>query len=272
MNPADFRYFDIHSHLNFPQFDADREAVIAEMAKEKIGTITVGTNLKTSEEAAALAETCPHLFASVGIHPLEADTAESGKKFDFERLASLLKNERVVAVGECGLDYSRLAVDPKTASNQKHLQTELFERQIDLAVEFDKPLIIHCRDAYPDALAILTAKKQRYGERLRGDFHFFTSPIDIARQCLGLGFYISFTGPITFTADYDGIVEYVPLEKMMAETDSPYAAPAPYRGKRNSPLYITEITAKIAAVRGQSVDTISKILCNNVFELFFRKS
>ncbi len=260
MKPEDIRYFDIHSHLNFPQFDADREAIIAEMATERIATITVGTQIATSSQAIDLAKKHAHLFAAVGVHPLDVERS-------LEELALLINHEKVVAVGECGLDYSR-----SPAADERETQRRVFVEQIELAVAADKPLIIHCRDAYLDALAILAAKKKEVGDRLRGDFHFFTSPVEIAKKCLDLGFYISFTGPITFTHQYEDIVAYVPLEKMMVETDAPYAAPFSHRGKRNSPLFVGEIAAAVAAVKNQDIDSVAKTLVQNTFTLFFRKN
>ncbi len=260
MKPDDIRYFDVHSHLNFPQFEADREAIITEMAAEKIATITVGTGLATSREAVVLAERHEHLFAAVGIHPLEA-------KHWAEELTGLAGHERVVAIGECGLDYSRTL----TKDDQK-LQRNIFEQHIDLASALDKPLIIHCRDAYDDALDILRTKQQEVGERMRGDFHFFTSPVDTAKKCLDIGFNLSFTGPITFTSQYDEVVRYVPLERMMIETDAPYAAPRSHRGQRNSPLYVGEVAAKISALKGVDLDIVEKTLVKNAFELFLRKN
>ncbi len=264
MKPENIRHFDVHSHLNFPQFEADREAVIAEMVAKNIATITVGTGLETSRQAVWLAEKYENLWAAVGFHPLDAGAVTEG---DFAELKKIIGKEKVVAIGECGLDYSR----PLT-EDEKKKQKEGFLRQVELAVAADKPLIIHCRDAYEDVLGLLAEKKKEYGERLRGDFHFFTSPVDVAKKCLELGFYVSFTGPITFTKQYDEVVAFVPLEKIMIETDAPYAAPARERGRRNSPLYVGEMAEKIALIKKVALDVVEKTLVNNAFELFFKKN
>lgn len=258
-------YFDIHSHLNFKDYDTDRDQVIAALKDNNIWTITVGTDLKSSEEAIHLADKHEHLFASIGLHP--ADNSE--ETFDAEVYKKLLIHPKVVAVGECGLDYARL---PEDAEAEKQRQKKEFEKQIECAIQYDKPLMIHCRDAYPDAIALLESKKKEYGEKLRGNFHFFTSPIDIARQCLELDFTVSFTGPITFVSAYEEVVAYVPLEKMMAETDAPFASPLPYRGKRNNPLYVQEIVKKIATIKGQELDGVRTQLVQNSLYLFLKKN
>jgi TatD DNase family protein len=269
-----FDLFDIHSHLNFKDFDADREEVIAQITKRRIGTITVGTDLKSSKEAADLARRHDNLFASIGLHPAD----NRGETFSEAEFAALVKDPKVVAIGECGLDYTFARSGPKKETPahineavEKKRQKAEFEKQIEFAVENDKPLMIHCRDAYSDVIAILQSKKKEFGDKLRGNFHFFTSPIEIARQCLELGFTVSFTGPITFVAEYADIVKYVPLPKMMAETDAPFAAPVPYRGKRNNPLYVEEIVKKIAAIKGLNLDRVKKQLANNVFDIFLKK-
>jgi len=255
-------YFDIHSHLNFDKYDADRDAVIEHMRQEKCSTTTIGTGLKTSEEAIALADKYEHLFATIGLHP--TDTQEGFVKEDFEKL---ITHSKVVAVGECGLDYARIS-EAKDSELEKKIQKDIFEQHIELAVAYNKPLMIHCRDAYPDALEILKSKQKVHGENVRGNFHFFTSPVDIAKQCLDIGFTVSFTGVITFVKEYAEIVEYVPLEHMMSETDAPFAAPVPHRGKRNEPLYVKEVVKKIAEIKNKDLEEVKKILVENALNFF----
>lgn len=262
-----YEYFDIHSHLNFPDYN-DREEVIAEMKRQNIGTITVGTNFESSEQAVDLAKQHDNLFASIGLHPID----DPSSFFDEKKFSDVVKNPKVVAIGECGLDYSRLPVGSNEIEKEKKRQKNEFEKQIEFSVRYGKPLMIHCRDAYPDALEVLASKKREYGDKVRGNFHFFTSPIEIARQCLEIGFTVSFTGPVTFVKEYAEIVKYVPLEKMMCETDAPFAAPVPYRGKRNSPLYVIEIIKKVADIKGLSIDKVKKQLMSNVFELFLMEA
>lgn len=274
-------YFDIHSHLNFSQYDADREEVIRKMKEEKVWTITVGVDLETSKEAVALAEKHEGIFSSIGIHPIEESSEVRAlrdakeERFDEAEFAKLVSSPKVVAIGECGLDYSRLASSELESAKSKDGQKKLFEQQIDFAVKYDKPLMIHCRsslrtsnDGYEDALEILKSKQKIHGEKVRGNFHFFTSPIEVAKRCLEIGFTVSFTGPITFVSDYEDIVRYVPLNMMMAETDAPFAAPAPFRGRRNSPLYVKEIVKKIAEIKGEDFEKVKRALVDNTFRMF----
>lgn len=243
-------YYDIHSHLNFSDFDEDRTHVIARMEREGVGTITVGTDMQASREAVALAKKHPHLFASVGIHPTHDEA------FDAEALEELAKSEKVVALGECGLDYFRIADDDVAT---KERQRVLFEVHIALAKKLNLPLMIHGRpsaktmDAYEDIVAILTAHAG-----VRGNAHFFVGSTDIARKFLDIGFTMSFDGPVTFTQEYDEVIRFIPEDMLMAETDAPFAAPVPYRGKRNEPLYVREITKRLALVRGVDEDMLRR--------------
>ncbi|MDQ3014431.1 MAG: TatD family hydrolase [bacterium] len=260
-----YNYFDIHSHLNFDKYDEDREQVIKQLQDENIATITVGTGLETSQEAVGLADKYENLFATIGVHPADEPTESSFNELEFEKLVS---NKKVVAIGECGLDYTRL----ENPEQEKARQKNLFEQQIEFAVKYNKSLMIHCRDAYEDCISILKSKQQQYGERVRGNFHFFTSPVEVAKQCLNIGFTVSFTGPITFVPEYSEIVKYVPLERIMTETDAPFASPVPHRGKRNNPLYVKEIVAKIAEIKGLDLEMVKKQLILTTFETFFKEN
>jgi len=257
------KYIDIHSHINFPQFNADRDRVLERMEHDGCGTITVGTTVATSQEAIALADKYPFLFATVGVHPTEV-ISERGNDLEAE-LRELASHPRVVAIGECGLDYARLKAD---TVGEKKRQQDLFALHLELAIDIGKPLMIHCRKAYPDVLAILSSKKREYGEKLRGDFHFFTESVEVARPCLDLGFMLSFTGPITYGNDYADTIRFVPLDKMMVETDAPFAAPLPHRGKRNEPSYVHYVVERIAELRGDSADHVRSTLLNNSLAFF----
>ncbi len=254
------KFFDIHSHIQFPPYDADREEVIARMKKEEVGTIVVGTEKDSSEKALTLAVAHEDVFASVGLHP--NDTAR--ENFDESFYRELLSHKKVVAVGECGLDFFRTE---GTEENKKR-QKEILERHIALAVEFDKPLMIHCRDAYDDLITILSQKKKEHGDRLRGNIHFFAGNLPTAQRFLALGFTLSFTGVITFTHDYDEVVKNVPLEMIMTETDCPYVTPVPYRGKRNEPAYVVEVVKKISEIRGESFGKVRDQIRENVERVF----
>lgn len=250
-------FFDIHSHLNFPDFKKDQEEVIKRMLDNNIRTITVGTDKKTSEECVALSEKYDGIFSAVGLHP----TDRENENFDTDYYRKLAENPNVVAIGECGLDYFRI-------KNQEARirQIEIFKKQIELAVGLDKPLIIHCRDAHNEVLEILTLYK---GDKLRGNIHFFSGNFEEAQKYISLGFSISFTGVITFAREYDEIIKKIPLEKIMIETDAPFVAPAPYRGKRNEPFYVIEVAKKIAEIKEISLEETAKITTENALKMFF---
>ncbi len=256
-----FKYFDIHSHLNFSEFDDDREEIIDELQKAQIATTTIGTDIETSQSAVFLADKYSHLFATIGIHP--GDRRDVG--WDEEVFLELVKNPKTVAIGECGLDYFSKNIISK---DEEVRQKKLFERHIQFAIDHDKPLMIHCRDAYKDVLEILSSYHSRYGDALRGNMHFFAGDVDIARQCLDVGFSLSFTGVITFTRDYDEVIKFIPSENIMAETDAPYVTPIPHRGKRNSPLYISEIVNQIALIRDEDTQEMEKTLLSNALSFF----
>ncbi|MEX0934805.1 MAG: TatD family hydrolase [Candidatus Paceibacterota bacterium] len=250
-----FKHFDIHSHLNFSQFDDEREDIIEQMRGEGIGTICVGTGLQTSKESIALAQEHEHIFATVGVHPTDWEEG-----FD-ENIFTPLLGERVVGVGECGLDYYR-------DDSHKKEQKELFEAQIAFAQQHSLPLMLHGRpkagsmDAYEDMLEILE------GNEVRGHVHFFAGNIDIAKQFVDRGFTIGFDGPITFTQEYDEVIRYIPLDMLCVETDAPFAAPEPYRGRRNSPLYVKHVLERVAEVRSESYEEIREATVENALRVF----
>ncbi len=201
------------------------------------------------------------MFASIGLHPIYVGREE----FKESIFIDLLQNPKVVAIGECGLDFYHLSGDVELL---KEKQKEVFEKQIELAIKFDKPLMIHCRDAYPDVLKILNEYKKIAGDKLRGNIHFFAGTKDEARQFLELGFTLSFTGVITFAPQYRELVEFVPIDKIHAETDCPYVAPVPNRGKRNEPVFVIETVKKIAEMKGVSEEVLAKQLLLNAKKLF----
>ncbi len=255
-------YFDIHSHLYFPDFDKDREEEIKKITEAKIGTITIGTDLESSKKAVELAEKHKNLFASVGQHP-----GDLNKDSVFEqKLEKLAQHKKVVAIGECGLDYFRMSPDDL---NLKMIQKTIFEYQIDLAISTEKPLMLHIRsskgtqDAYLDALTILEHHFKTSGGKLKGNAHFFAGDLEILKRFLAMGFMVSFTGVVTFSRDYDDLIRTVPLNMLMAETDAPFVSPVPHRGKRNSPLYVTEVVKKLSEIRGEPFLELKTALCSN---------
>ncbi|MBI2099959.1 MAG: TatD family hydrolase [Candidatus Vogelbacteria bacterium] len=223
---------DIHAHLNFPDYDKDREEVIKRTVEAGCGVINVGTDLKTSEEVVALT-IHPNFWATVGVHPClagrQAHEAETMTEEKWRKLGELVKHERVVAIGECGLDYFGLQHPMLQETPSVKMQRAVFERQIILAIEVGKPLMLHIRNSYDDVLAIL-----KNFPNARGNAHFFAGTIEQAKQFLNLGFTLSFTGVITFppktsdvgppeadlTSDVSELIKFVPLDRLMAETDA----------------------------------------------------
>lgn len=253
------KYIDIHTHLDFKDFDTDREQIIVDMLSKEIGAFNIGTTLQTSQNAIALAEQYSNLWAIVGIHPIYADECPIE---DLEKIESLISHPKCIAIGECGLDFFRKADNMES----KKIQLEFFEKQIALALKYNKPLMIHCREAYPETLDVLESYKKSHPD-LKAHFHFFTESIDIARRVLDSGFTVSFTGPITF-ADYDELVQFIPLDSLMIETDSPYASPKSMRGKRNDPRNVIEIGEKIAQIKNLPAEQVFTQIRENTKRIF----
>ncbi len=274
------KYIDIHSHAQFVAFDTDREEVIKRTLEHKTWMINVGTQADTSKNAVSLANSVSEgVFATVGLHPIHTaksyhdkqELGEGGEEFtsrgeifDYDFYKNLGQDKKVVAVGECGLDYYRL--DEETKEKQK----KVFESQITLANDLNKPLMLHVRQAYNDAYDMI-----KNLAKVKGDVHFFAGDIEVAKKFLNLGFTLSFTGAITFPptnkpgyADYASVIRYTPVDMILTETDCPYVAPVPYRGKRNEPLYVEMVVRKIAEIKGETVDKIAPILVNNAFRVF----
>jgi len=252
----EIKYIDIHSHLNLPPLSENKDAILAKMRERGVATITVGTGLETSREAIKIAEENPGMcFAVVGIHPTDSD-----EEFDEKIVYELAKNKHVVAIGETGLDYFR---DQTDATKQK--QTELFKKHIELAKKINKPLMLHVRaskgtdDAYYDALEIF--KDVSY--QGKANFHFFTGTKKCMEKIIESGFTISVDGPITFSHDYDEMIRACPLEKIMIETDAPFAAPAPFRGKPCEPWMVTLVAKKIAELKNLDLEHVRVQLLEN---------
>lgn len=247
------KYVDIHAHLNFPEYDGDRAEVIKRTADAGVGVINIGTDKKTSAEVVKLAEENENMWAAVGAHPHDVET-----EFDYEFYKNLALHPRVVAIGECGLDYFRV-----TDEAVKLKQQELFKQQIKLAKEVGKTLMLHIRDSYDEVLKMLEQEKAG-----RAHAHFFAGNWGTAQKFLARGDSLSFTGVITFTHDYDEVVKNTPLDHLMAETDAPYVAPVPYRGGRNEPAYVIEVYKKIAELKGLPEEEVREALLGNVKRIF----
>lgn len=245
------KLFDAHCHIYLSQFDADRAEVLAHMKDLDMGAIVVGTDYEESVQALELAKQHDFLWASVGLHPND----NVDEVFDVAKYEELARDPKVVAVGECGLDYYHT-----DGAGQK----ERFLQQIELAEKVQKPLIIHCRDAHDDLLAMFATKMPSVPVII----HFFTGSGELAQKYLALGCYLSFPGPITYTDMYDESVRLTPLDKLLIETDSPFAAPVPNRGKRNEPAYVLEVVKKIAVIKGISEEEVASAAVTNATQIF----
>lgn len=282
------KYIDIHSHVNFKAFDEDRDEVIKRALENDNWVINVGTQVDTSRKAVEMANQYPEgVYAIIGLHPIhtgasyhdEKELGEGGKEFtsrgevfDKESYRELLKDPKVVAIGECGLDYYRM--NEESIEKQKRA----FVEQIELANEFNKPLMLHIRNnqkqelitgkegepnAYLDALKLL----KEYAT-VKGDVHFFAGSPEEAKAFTDFGFTLSFTGVITFTKDYDEVIRNTPLEMIMSETDSPYVTPVPYRGKRNEPIYVKEVVKRIAEIKNLPEGEVAAAIIANAKRVF----
>ncbi len=257
------KIIDTHSHFNLHQFEHDLPESISRMAEAEVGTITIGIDLPTSDHAMRLAQEHSSIWACVGQHPTEWD-----KDFDEIEFRKLLSEKKIVAVGECGLDYYR-EKDRGAVVEQK----ELFLKQIRLAHEFNLPLMLHIRpeqdtmNAYEESLDILEEYKNTWPD-LRGTAHFFVGTKEVVKRFLELGFHISFSGVITFVKEYEELVKFVPIERILPETDAPFATPEPYRGTRNQPEYVIEVVKKIAEVKGLDFEGTQSQLLENTKRLF----
>lgn len=248
------KYFDIHSHLNLPGYEADFDEVIVRLKETGTHTIVVGVDYESSRKAVELAEKHEEIYACVGQHPVD----RADEQFDAKKYEALVAHPKVVAVGECGLDFFH-------ASKAEDLerQKKLFVEQIEFAIKHKKPLMIHARNAYAEILDIL----EGYRGLARGNVHFFAGTLEEAQGFFDLGFSVSFTGVITFASQYDEVIKKAPLEKIMAETDAPFVAPAPHRGKRNEPSYVREVYRRVAEIRGEDAELVRETLVNNALRM-----
>lgn len=262
------KLFDTHSHLHSDFFKDDVEDILSKMKEESVWTISVGVSLDDSKKAVKMSEN-DNIYSSVGIHPTEK---EIFKPEEFQKLIN--NNKKIVAVGECGLDYHWPKKDLEVGKiNKEEFEEEiqrqkiLFERQINFALKNKLPLMLHIRsfknsNAHWDAFEILDRKQLESEEDVRANFHFFTESPEIVDEVIKRNFMISLPGVITF-AKLDETVRKIPLENLMSETDSPFAAPKPYRGKTNTPIYVEEVVKKIAEVKEKSFDEVNEILIEN---------
>ncbi len=249
---------DSHCHLDFPELAADIPKLLKTMQDNHVGwALCAGVTLERFPAMLAIVKEHNNLFAAVGVHP---DTEEDAREADLDTLLKLADDPKVVAIGETGLDYYRLQGDLEW-------QRERFRTHIRASRICRKPLIIHTRSAAADTLRVL---KEEGAETVGGVFHCFTEDAEVARQALDLGFHISFSGIVTFknALDLKAVAKTVPLDRLLVETDSPYLAPVPYRGKTNQPAYVYHVAEEIARLREMPLDSVMTATTNNFFKLF----
>ncbi len=266
------KYFDAHTHTNFIAYKDDRDLVMARAREAGAGMNIVGTQIDTSRAAVELARQHDHAWASIGLHPVHTarsyhDTKELGEGgeeftsrgeiFDAAAYEALGQDPKVIAIGECGLDYYRVE------ESTKDVQSKAFIEQIELANRLQKPLMLHIRNAYDDALEILKTHA-----KVKGDVHFFAGDWGVAKKFLDYGFTLSFTGVLTFTHDYDEVVKNAPLDMLITETDAPYITPVPHRGKRNEPAHVVLVAERIAEIRGEDREVVREQLLENAKRVF----
>lgn len=250
-------YFDSHAHYDDAKFDDDRDTVLSAFPSAGIGrVVNPGCTVASSEKAVEMAKRYSFLYAAVGIHPEECHgTGEA----DFSAIEALLSEEKVVAVGEIGLDYYWDENPPRD------VQRDVFARQLSIAEQHNLPVIVHDRDAHGDCIDIVRAFPN-----VRGVFHCYSGSVEDAKILLDRGWYLGFGGAVTFknAKKAPEVVAYLPSERLLLETDSPYLAPVPYRGKRNDSRYLMFIAERIAQIRSTSADEIAKLTWNNASTLF----
>lgn len=251
-------FIDSHAHLDMEQFDSDRAGVIQRALSAHVRhVVTVGIDVTTSLKAISLAQTYPPVFAAVGIHPHNADACDTK---DLKRIESICTGEKVVAIGEIGLDFYR-----NFSSNYN--QKERFTKQLDLALRCDLPVVVHAREAYEEVLEALSSFKEG---SLTGVIHCFSGTLDLAEAFIQMGYFISIAGTVTFsnTSPVHEVVAGIPLNKMLLETDAPFLSPVPYRGRRNEPSRVIHTAQKVADIRGISLEEVAAQTSENTRRLF----
>ncbi len=245
------RMFDTHSHYTDESFDADRHEVLSQVHDSGVELVlNAASDGESSLQAVALAEKYPFVYAAVGWHPHEANSFKEGSE---EQLRQWSQNPKVRAIGEIGLDYYYDLSDRET-------QKKVFARQLELALELNLPVVIHDRDAHGDCMEIIS----KY-PRLRGEFHCYSGSAEMAKELIGRGWYLGFTGAITFKNARKALetIEICPMDRILMETDCPYLTPVPFRGKRNDSRYLPYVAEKIAEIKGISPERVGEICLEN---------
>jgi TatD DNase family protein len=260
---------DTHCHLNFKDFDSDRDEIIKKCQENNIGIINIGVNYSASKEVIAIAEKHNEgVYATIAVHPHDVNDPRDKTGFDYNKFLELAKHPKVVAIGECGLDYEFCENDLEAQKKQQ----EIFIQHLKLAQEINKPIIIHSRRLFPEILSIIRNSKFEIQNSGPGVLHCYMGRWTYAEEYLKLGFYLSFTGLITYARDYDKVIKNCPLDRILIETDSPYMTPEPLRQKnmfvRNEPQNVKYIAEKIAEIKGISFSQVAKQTTKNAQKLF----
>jgi len=261
------KIIDAHTHVQFEQYDQDREEVIARSLEKGIGMINVGADLKSSKEAISLAHQYQNLWATVGLHPHEVQNNTHAQIDEsLKELENLIQDDKVVAVGECGLDFY-FQNQNQPSQDQIKRQKDLFVAQIQLAYNFKKPLVIHCRQAFEEVFEIIEANKNWLLDRA-GIFHFFTGQEKEAKKALDLGFSFTFGGLITYNHQFDEVIKFIPKENILVETDAPFVSPVPHRKERNEPSFVVFTVKRLAEIKGFLFEDMSQITLENTVRVF----
>ena len=255
-------FIDSHCHLDFPEFQARLPEVLANMKSANVShALCVSVDIPDFPNVLKLAQDHAHLYASVGVHPDYEDTPEPSLEFLVDTAS---KHSKVIAIGETGLDYYRMA---DRSYDSMEWQRDRFRTHVRAAISTKKPLIIHTRSASEDTIRIL---KEEGADRVGGVMHCFTESLEVAQKAMEMGFYISFSGIVTFKSakDLQETCRQVPLDRMLIETDSPYLAPIPYRGKTNEPAWVSKVGEFIANLKGVPTDELAQKTSENFFQCF----
>lgn len=250
--------FDTHAHYDDEDFDADRYELLESMKEHGVGTIVnIGANMRSCKTTLALAEKYPFVYGALGVHPSDCGTMTEE---DIQWIKANAANEKIVAIGEIGLDYYWDNVE-------RDVQKKWFVRQLEIAKETGLPVIIHSREAAQDTLEIM---KSEHKDTTGGVIHCFSYGVEMAREYLNMDYFIGVGGVLTFKngKKLKEVVEYAPMDKLVLETDCPYLAPVPYRGKRNSSLYLTHVVEEMAAIKGMSVEDVIRVTAENAKRLY----
>ena len=250
--------FDTHAHYDDEDFDADRYELLDSMKEHGVGTIVnIGASMRSCKTTLALAEKYPFVYGALGVHPSDCGTMTEE---DIQWIKANAANEKIVAIGEIGLDYYWDNVE-------RDVQKKWFVRQLEIAKEIGLPVIIHSRDAAQDTLEIMKAEHK---DTTGGVIHCFSYGVEMAREYLNMDYFIGVGGVLTFKngKKLKEVVEYAPMDKLVLETDCPYLAPVPYRGKRNSSLYLTHVVEEMAAIKGMSVEEVIRVTAENAKKLY----